>query len=112
MAYVSESMHRQPYDVFFVPARGGLGENVVYQANTIAASMAQQTDGDYTTLYVPDNVSETTYNTLMLEPSVIHTLEKIKDNHLVKLLKNFNITMPREKHLDIISMNKDKSFTK
>src|SRR5699024_3944019 len=44
-----------------------------------AASMAQQTDGDYTTLYVPDNVSETTYNTLMLEPSVIHTLEKIRD---------------------------------
>ena len=40
--------------------------------------MAQQTDGDYTTLYVPDNVSETTYNTLMLEPSVIHTLEKLK----------------------------------
>lgn len=82
MAYVSEAMHRQPYDVFFVPARGGLGENVVYQANTIAASMAQQTDGDYTTLYVPDNVSETTYNTLMLEPSVIHTLEKIKEANI------------------------------
>ncbi|SUM32034.1 glycolytic operon regulator [Staphylococcus gallinarum] len=82
MAYVSEAMHDQPFDVFFVPARGGLGENVVYQANTIAASMAQQTGGDYTTLYVPDNVSETTYNTLMLEPSVIHTLEKIKESNI------------------------------
>lgn len=82
MAYVSEAMHHQPYNVFFVPARGGLGENVVYQANTIAASMAQQTGGDYTTLYVPDNVSETTYNTLMLEPSVIHTLEKIKQSNI------------------------------
>lgn len=79
MAYVSEAMHKQPHDVFFVPARGGLGENVVYQANTIAASMAQQTNGDYTTLYVPDNVSETTYNTLMLEPSVIHTPEKLEN---------------------------------
>lgn len=82
MAYVSEAMHKQPHDVFFVPARGGLGENVVYQANTIAASMAQQTNGDYTTLYVPDNVSETTYNTLMLEPSVIHTLEKIRESNI------------------------------
>lgn len=82
MAYVSEAMHKQPYNVLFVPARGGLGENVVYQANTIAASMAQQTNGDYTTLYVPDNVSETTYNTLMLEPSVIHSLEKIKESNI------------------------------
>ena len=44
--------------------------------------MAQQTGEDYTTLYVPDNVSETTYNTLMLEPSVIHTLEKIKESNI------------------------------
>ena len=56
----------------FVPARGGLGENMVYQANTIAASMAQQSGGYYTTLYVPDNVSESTYNTLLMEPSVVH----------------------------------------
>ena len=40
--------------------------------------MAQQAGGYYTTLYVPDNVSESTYDTLMLEPSVIHTLDKIK----------------------------------
>lgn len=26
MAYVSEAMHKQPYNVLFVPARGGLGE--------------------------------------------------------------------------------------
>ena len=82
MAYLSDAMHRQPYSVFFVPARGGLGENVIYQANTIAASMAQQTGGDYTTLYVPDNVNESTYNTLMLEPSVIQTLSKIKESDI------------------------------
>ena len=66
----------------FVPARGGLGENMVYQANTIAASMAQQSGGYYTTLYVPDNVSESTYNTLLMEPSVVHTLEKIKQANI------------------------------
>lgn len=82
MARVSEAMHLLPFNVFFVPARGGLGENMVYQANTISASMAQQTGGYYTSLYVPDNVSETTYNTLMMEPSVIHTLDKIKQANI------------------------------
>lgn len=83
MVHVSESIHLLPFNVFFVPARGGLGENVVLQANTIAASMAQQTGGYYTTMYVPDNVSESTYNTLMLEPSVINTLEKIKQANVI-----------------------------
>ena len=82
MACVSESIHLLPFNVFFVPARGGLGENVVYQANTIASSMAQQAGGYYTTLYVPDNVSESTYDTLMLEPSVMHTLDKIKQANI------------------------------
>ena len=82
MANVSRAMHLLPFNVFFVPARGGLGENMVYQANTIAASMAQQSGGYYTTLYVPDNVSESTYNTLLMEPSVVHTLEKIKQANI------------------------------
>lgn len=82
MANVSRAMHLLPFNVFFVPARGGLGENVIYQANTISASMAQQTGGYYTTLYVPDNVSESTYNTLLMEPSVVHTLDKIKQANI------------------------------
>lgn len=82
MASVSESMHVLPFKTFYVPARGGLGENMVYQANTIAASMAKQTGGDYTTLYVPDNVSESTYEMLLHEPSVRHTLEIIKQSNI------------------------------
>lgn len=34
-------------------------------------------------MYVPDNVSETTYNTLLLEPSVINTLDKIKQANVI-----------------------------
>ena len=36
MANVSRAMHLLPFNVFFVPTRGGLGENVIYQANTIS----------------------------------------------------------------------------
>ncbi|MFQ3871064.1 sugar-binding transcriptional regulator [Staphylococcus sp. Mo2-1] len=82
MAYVSEAMHKQPYNVLFVPRVEGLVKMLYIKRIRLLASMAQQTNGDYTTLYVPDNVSETTYNTLMLEPSVIHSLEKIKESNI------------------------------
>ncbi|HEF0711709.1 TPA: sugar-binding domain-containing protein, partial [Staphylococcus aureus] len=82
MASVSDAMSPLPFDVLFVPARGGLGENVVFQANTICSTMAHRTGGSYTTLYVPDNVSELTYQNLLKEPAVIQTLEKIKDSQI------------------------------
>lgn len=104
MAYVSESIHLLPFNVFFVPARGGLGENMVYQANTIASSMAQQAGGYYTTLYVPDNVSESTYNTLMLEPSVSHTLDKIKQANVTihGIGDALKMAHRRQSHKDVI----------
>lgn len=83
MASVSDAMSPLPYNVLFVPARGGLGENVVFQANTICSSMAHRTNGSYTTLYVPDQVSEQTYNNLLSEPSVIQTLKKIRESQFI-----------------------------
>ncbi|PTF39438.1 sugar-binding transcriptional regulator [Staphylococcus chromogenes] len=82
MVSVSDAMSPLPFDVLFVPARGGLGENVVFQANTICSTMAHRTGGNYTTLYVPDNVSELTYQNLLKEPAVIQTLEKIKNSQI------------------------------
>nr|WP_281190789.1 sugar-binding domain-containing protein [Staphylococcus schleiferi] len=80
MASVSDAMSKLPFHVLFVPARGGLGQNVVFQANTICSRMSQRTGGDYTTLYVPEQVSELTYQNLMQEPSVIQTLDKIRES--------------------------------
>ena len=65
MAKVSESLHPLDKDILFTPARGGLGDNVVFQANTICASMANRTGGSYKVLYVPDQVSESSYETLL-----------------------------------------------
>ena len=81
MACVSESIHLLPFNVFFVPARGGLGKCCL-SSEYNRFGMAQQAGGYYTTLYVPDNVSESTYDTLMLEPSVMHTLDKIKQANI------------------------------
>lgn len=62
----------------FVPARGGIGEKEENQANTIAARMARQADGSYRLLYVPDPLSETSYQTMINEPSIQGTLQLIK----------------------------------
>ena len=40
----------------FVPARGGMGENVESEANTICAKMAESAMGNYRLLYVPDQL--------------------------------------------------------
>ncbi|UJL45281.1 hypothetical protein KFZ58_12785 [Virgibacillus sp. NKC19-16] len=67
----------------FVPARGGIGEKVENQANTIAAEMARKTDGDYRLLYVPDPLSESAYQTIINEPSINETLQQIKGADVV-----------------------------
>jgi len=46
---------------WFVPARGGLGESLDYQANTIASKMAQRVGAQYRLLHVPDLLSEEAY---------------------------------------------------
>jgi central glycolytic genes regulator len=69
--------------VLFVPARGGLGENVTYQANSICAKMAEQAQGDYRLLHVPDQVSEEAYKSIVEEPSVKEVLRLIKEPSII-----------------------------
>ncbi|GGA67467.1 sugar-binding transcriptional regulator [Ornithinibacillus halotolerans] len=67
----------------FVPARGGIGEKVENQANTIAAEMSLKAQGNYRLLYVPDPLSETSYQNLINEPSIIEVLQLIKNADIV-----------------------------
>ncbi|MFC6333284.1 sugar-binding transcriptional regulator [Paenibacillus septentrionalis] len=66
-------------DVVFVPARGGLGESLDYQANTIASTMAKRTGGHYRLLHVPDHISEEAYESMMQEPSIKEIVEVIRN---------------------------------
>ncbi|HLR54984.1 MAG TPA: sugar-binding domain-containing protein [Pseudogracilibacillus sp.] len=84
MAAVSDAM--RPFKGIhctFVPARGGVGEKVENQANTIAAHMAKMENGDYHLLHVPDPLSETLYQTILEEPSIKETLPYIKNAGMV-----------------------------
>lgn len=70
-------------DNWFVPARGGLGESVDYQANTIAAELAKRTGARYRMLHVPDHLSEEAYQTLMQEPNVREVVDMIRSARIV-----------------------------
>lgn len=86
MAEVASQMNEtlsRKRELIFVPARGGLGESVDIQANSISALMAQKTGGENRVLYVPEQVSEETYKPLLQEPGIKRTLKMVDDANCV-----------------------------
>ena len=85
LAAVAEMMtpEARTNKVVFVPARGGLGEQVENQANTISAELASRAGAQYRLLHVPDQLSEEAYSSLVLEPSLKDILNLIKSASIV-----------------------------
>jgi len=70
-------------DILFVPARGGLGESLEYQANTIVSKMAQRTGGQYRMLHVPDHISSDAYESLIQEPLIKEIVGVIRSARII-----------------------------
>jgi central glycolytic genes regulator len=68
---------------WFVPARGGLGESVENQANTIAATMAKKTGSQYRLLHVPDHLGEEAYQALIQDRNIQETIQLIRSARIV-----------------------------
>lgn len=83
MAAVAQTMTPMEKNCLFVPARGGLGEKMENQANTIASEMAKKANGEYRLLYVPDPLSESSYQTMMQEPSIKEILQVIMGANII-----------------------------
>ncbi|CAM3954307.1 sugar-binding transcriptional regulator [Alicyclobacillus pomorum] len=66
-----------------VPARGGLGESVYAQANTIAEELADKLGGTSVMLHVPDRLSTETLEILMQEPQVQQRLQEVRNATVV-----------------------------
>lgn len=58
MSMIAESVNCSRPHSIVVPARGGLGERVELQANSIAAVMAEKLGGSYRLLHIPDGINE------------------------------------------------------
>lgn len=67
----------------FVPARGGIGEDVKNQANSICAAMADKTDSKHRVLYIPDQVSQEMYESIIKEREISEVLKLIKSASMV-----------------------------
>ncbi|HEY3423318.1 MAG TPA: sugar-binding domain-containing protein [Negativicutes bacterium] len=74
MAQVAAAIHMSQHTTTVVPARGGLGEQVEYQANTIAAGIANKLGGCYRLLHIPDGVSEAVVEAILSSDTNIHSV--------------------------------------
>ncbi|AXF56261.1 sugar-binding transcriptional regulator [Salicibibacter kimchii] len=85
LAALAESVTPHPnlQQVTFVPARGGLGENVDLQANTICAALARSAKAQYRLLHVPDQLSDHAYESLTQEPGIQELLSLIRSPRMV-----------------------------
>lgn len=98
----SVASHLSPSAAFkrvqFVPARGGLGERVELQANTLASAMAAKTGASYRLLHVPDRLHPDALQTLLKEPQVQDVLSLLHDTRIVLHGIGDAITMARRRN--------------
>ncbi|MCR8659729.1 sugar-binding transcriptional regulator [Paenibacillus endoradicis] len=87
-------------DVVFVPARGGLGESLDYQANTIVSMMAKRTGGHYRLLHVPDHISSDAYESMIQEPSIKEIVQVIRNARIIVHGIGDAIVMARRRKTD------------
>lgn len=85
-------------NVQFVPARGGLGERVELQANTLASAMAAKTGASYRLLHVPDRLHPEALQTLVKEPQVQDVLTLLGDTRIVLHGIGDALTMARRRN--------------
>jgi central glycolytic genes regulator len=86
--------------LLFVPARGGLGESVEFQANSIASAMAKRTGGQYRLLHVPDHLGEEAYQSLIQEPNIREIVDVIRKARIVVHGIGDAMTMARRRKAD------------
>lgn len=85
LANVADMMKpiKHAQELMFVSGRGGLGEQVENQANTICAKIAERAKGRYRLLHVPDVIREESYIPLIEEPSVKEVLQLIHASSMI-----------------------------
>lgn len=85
MAAISKEISSEKRDrsLQFIAARGGLGEDVLHQANTIASLFAEKTGGAVKTLYLPDHLSAEAYEMMMREPVIKEMMELYDETDVV-----------------------------
>jgi len=82
MAEMMQSGKQYP-QVLFVPARGGLGENIETQASQVAAECAKKAGAGYRMFHLPDNLGSAAFQSLREDPYVQEMLGLIRSASIV-----------------------------
>lgn len=69
--------------VLVLPARGSLGNQVEFQANTLVETLAKKIGADYKLLNIPDNLSSKALASVRQEPDIQQIIEKILKTDIV-----------------------------
>lgn len=77
MARMADALYVSASQTLVVPARGGLGEKVEYQANTVAAVLANRLGGKYRLLHIPDSVSDEAIEAILASDANIRGLTEV-----------------------------------
>jgi central glycolytic genes regulator len=85
---------------WFVPARGGLGESLEIQANTIASGMAKRVGAEYRLLHVPDLLGREAYDSLVHDPNIQEIVNLIRKARIVVHGIGDAMEMARRRKLD------------
>lgn len=85
LSEVANSLPSHPggRDLWVVPARGGLGEEVELQANSVAARIAGRLGGRYRLLHVPDDLGEEAMASIACDPRIKQMLDTIRTARVV-----------------------------
>ena len=57
-------------DANFIAARGGMGDEMTFQANTVVSKFAKRCGATYRTLFLPEHLSEQAYEAMKDEPII------------------------------------------
>ena len=83
-----------------VPARGSFGGNVEAQANIICSQIANKFSTPYITLYLPDQLSETSLQLISQEPEIKLALEYLHQSTVVLHGIGDALTMANKRNTD------------
>lgn len=97
---LSPSLSVSYKNAWFVPARGGLGESMEIQANTIASTMAKRVGAGYRLLHVPDLLSEDAYQSLAMDANIGEIVDIIRRSRVIVHGIGDAIEMTRRRKLD------------
>lgn len=89
---------------WFVPARGGLGESLEIQANTIASTMAKKVGAKYRLLHVPDLLSEDAYQSLVHDRTIDEIVQTIRSSRIIVHGIGDSLEMTRRRRLDAVTV--------